>query len=209
MRYQYSFILFLFCCSSVFGQKFSTPAPGKANVCIAAVDNSFRDEFSGSTYDVEVYENDKYIDLLKYTQYVIFEADTGAQVYWVGTSGFVAGAYNNLELFFLEANLQEGKSYILIPKVKFYTYPGFSFNRFFLEPFSLSDTVNYTRLKRLLRHIEPKETSQKKIDKMNTKKNGYIERKLKRYQELKEENNEDQIGILNPEQYIPVEDLKW
>ncbi len=191
MKKKYFSLFCLLCFYSGFGQRFSTPAPGKSIVCFACTDKLVK---------AQIFEKDQYLETIGYLDYSIFEVDSGYHFFWVGSG-------NNWALFFLEASLEEGKTYIVTPKIKSIQYPGFTFQRFLLEPLSISDSSEYIRVKRLFKHFKPKETNEKKIAKMNKKIADYIQRKLIKYQNIKNEETHDQIGVLSPEQYIPIENL--
>lgn len=177
-----------------YSQRFIPPTPGKSVVCIACIDNE--------TYG-ELYHNDKYIGKINAASYIIYEFEPGNHLIWTEIARKTAGGY------FIEADLEKDKTYLLIASAKASWAASFMDYRLRLTPFDITDTLVYKRVKRLLKYVEPKATAQKDIDKKNKKNSAFIERKLSQYHTWNEKGKDKPkyIGILSSDQYIPIEVL--
>lgn len=193
MKKNYFIFLCLLCFYTSFGQRFNTPSSGKAIICFACV-----------TYDPilgDIYHNDKYIGEINYPYYSLHEVDSGNHLFWIEQRNNVAAGH------FIEADLEEGKIYVLlISSISSFAVHNLD-RKLILKPLDISDTLEYKRVKRLFKYVNPTILSQKELDKKNNKHATFIEKSLRKYQNFKEMGETEKIGVLLPDEYIPIEFL--
>lgn len=155
---------------TIFAQGFQPPADGKAVVYFARVTKY------GKPTGFEFFHQDKYIGIFKGDQYMRYECDPGAQLFWASSE--------NKE--FITADLEVGKSYVIVVDVIMGAWKA----RVGLTPLDISDAETWGRVKKLIEKRAPVEIPQAKMDKMNKKLEKFIVEKLEMYESTwKQERN--------------------
>jgi hypothetical protein len=173
--------------SSTFAQGFQPPAEGKAVVYFVRVTSM------GFAISFEYFHQDKYIGVAKGKNYIRYECDPGAQLFWVSTE--------NKE--FVTADLQAGGTYMVIVDVAM----GLAKARVGLNPITdTSDKELFIRAKELINAETAVVTPQEKIDQMNVKLKDFIAEKLKTYEE--KWKNEKEFKHISPDMVISGDGLK-
>lgn len=171
--------------STINGQGFQPPAPGKAVVYIA------RTTSYAMAVSFEYFHNDKFIGVFKGKNYMRYECDPGKQLIWISSE--------NKE--FIECDLKEGGSYVIIVNI----YPGVMKARMESSPITAADE-RFADVKALVMDKAPVVTSQEKIDATNKKLEKFIAEWMQRYEnEIKGIKETDK---LTPDMALPEEAMK-
>jgi len=176
------FVMVLFV-GIAFGQGFKPPAEGKAVVYFVRVSSY------GFAVSFEYFHQNSYIGVFKGENYLRYECDPGAQLFWASSE--------NKE--FLTSELNPGGSYIVVVDVVM----GFWKAHVGLTPISADDTELFQRAKAVITGKSPVEISDAQIEKMNKKLSDFIPEMLNRYEtEWKQEHNFKHIaaGMAIPEE---------
>lgn len=172
--------------ASTLAQGFTPPAEGKAVVYFARV-SSF-----GFAISFEYFHNDKYIGAFKGKNYMRYECDPGEQLLWASSE--------NKE--FLTADLKAGGTYVVLVDI----IMGIGKARVGMRPLTAENKEDFARVKELILKEAPVVTSQQKIDEMNVKLKGFIDEKLKMYNDKwKQEKNFKHISA---DMALSEEDMK-
>jgi len=178
-------ILLLAAVDTVFAQGFQPPSEGKAVVYFTRV------TLYGKPVEFEFFHQDKYIGVFKGDQYMRYECDPGAQLFWASSE--------NKE--FLTAELEAGKTYVVMVDV----IMGVMKAHVGLTPVSVSNAEEFNKAKELVNKEAPTITPDDKIEKMNNKLEKFISKQLEAYEsKLKNEKNYKHLSIdmAIPEEYL-------
>ncbi len=177
------FALLIFMAPSIFAQGFQPPASGKAVVYFVRITKY------GSGVSFEYFHNDKYIGAFKGRNYMRYECDPGEQLFWASSE--------NRE--FLTADLQEGKTYLVLVDVIL----GFWKGHVGLSPIDMNDQNRFEAAKELIMSNPPVEITQKDLDKRNKKLEKFIKKELEHYEQVSK--NKHEFHHIAPDSFIPEE----
>ncbi len=165
---------------TVMAQGFTPPPDEKAVVYFVRVTKY------GKPTAFEFFHQDKYIGAFKGDQYMRYECDPGSHLFWASSE--------NKE--FITANLESGKSYIIMVNVIMGAWKA----RVGLAPLNFDDNEVWERVKKLVNKDEPIVMPESKIEKMNKKLSKFIPKQLKNYETTwKDERNFRHIDQPIPE----------
>ncbi len=170
---------------TVSAQGFQPPAEGKAVVYFARV------TVYGKPTAFEFFHQDKYIGAFKGSQYMRYECDPGAQLFWASSE--------NKE--FITAELEAGKTYIVMVDV----IMGVMKAHVGLTPISANNSEELERAKSLINKKPPTITPEEKIAKRNKKLAKFITEKLEMYESTWK--NEKNFKHLSADMVIPDDQL--
>jgi hypothetical protein len=174
------------CIGVAYGQGLKPPEPGKAVVYFVRVS----DYGYGVTF--EFFHQDKYIGVIRGQNYMRYECDPGAQLFWASSE--------NKE--FLTSELNPDGTYIVVVDVVM----GFWKAHVGMSPLDVSNAELFHRAKKLIDSKPPVEISQAQIDKMNKKLADFIPENLNKYEtESKYEHN---FRHLSADMAIPEDAMK-
>lgn len=161
-------------------QGFQPPAEGKSVVYFVRVTNY------GKPVLFEFFHQDKYIGAFKGDQYMRYECDPGAHLFWASSE--------NKE--FITADLEAGKPYIIMVNV----IMGAMKARVGLAPLDFNDNEVWERVKKLVNKEAPVVIPDEKIEKTNKKLSKFIEEKLEMYESTwKNERNFRHVDMPIPD----------
>jgi hypothetical protein len=172
--------------SSLFAQGFQPPSEGKAVVYIVRVSS-----YGGAT-SFEYFHQDKYIGIFKGVNYLRYECDPGAHLFWASSE--------NKE--FITADLEAGKTYVILVDI----IMGMWKAQVGLRPVTVNDAELFERVKKVVTSRKETITPQEKIDAMNEKLKDFIPEQLNKYEtQWKGNHNYKHISA---EMFIPEESMK-
>ena len=150
--------------SSLFAQGFQPPAEGKAAVYIVRV------SAYGGTTSFEYFLQDKYIGIFKGVNYLRYECDPGANLFWASSE--------NKE--FITTDLKAGGTYVILVDIIMGAWKA----RVGLKPVTASaeDKEILDRVKKVVNSREPTITPPEKVEAMNVKLADFIKEQLNNYE---------------------------
>lgn len=185
-------LMSLFVVAPAMAQGFITPAEGNAVVYFTRVSGY------GGAVSFEFFHGEEFIGIFKKKNYMRQEVEAGEHLFWASSE--------NKQ--FVKANLEAGKSYIVLVNIKMGAWKA----QVGLEPQNVKDPAQEKELQRAIELINSKApitTPQSLIDKTTNKLKvrGFVENIMYRYEnEWKDKSN--YVKILTADMFIPDEKLK-
>lgn len=185
-------IMSLFVISPAMAKGFIPPAEGNAVVYFTRVSSY------GSAASFEFFHGEEFIGIFKGKNYMRYEVEAGEHLFWVSSE--------NKQ--FVKANLEAGKTYIILVNVKMGAWKA----QAALEPQNVTDPEQEKELQRAIELVNSKDpiiTPQSVIDKTTKKlkSRGFVENIMERY-ENEWQHNANYVKILTADMFIPDEKLK-
>jgi hypothetical protein len=158
----FAILLMIFAFLNGNAQGLKAPAPGKAVIYFVRV------TAAGAAIPFDFYHNDRAIGHFAGRNYLRYETEPGAQLFWASSE--------NHE--FLTADLTEGKIYIVIVDAEI----GFAVARVGLSPIKASEKV-YERARKVIDRKAPVMRTEETLRKKNEAQAEFIQDKLTKYHE--------------------------